>query len=125
MRFFIITFLFSISYSFSQKTEGVLKIDQDSLVSKIIEIKIKINEEVYASQFYSIQLYYGSYENAKIIESNTKKRFPEETVRITFETPNYKVQMGPYRGFKKSNDLLKSVKKIYPAAFLIEPKNNL
>ena len=125
MRFFIITFLFSISYSFSQKTEGVLKIDQDSLVSKIIELKIKINEEVSASQFYSIQLYYGSYENAKIIESNTKKRFPEETVRLTFETPNYKVQMGPYRGFKKSNDLLKSVKKIYPAAFLIEPKNNL
>ena len=125
MRFFIITLLFSISYSFCQKTEGVLKIDQDSLVSKIIELKIKINEEVYASQFYSIQLYYGSYENAKIIESNTKKRFPEETVRITFETPNYKVQMGPYRGFKKSNDLLKSVKKIYPAAFLIEPKNNL
>ena len=125
MRFFIITFLFSISYSFSQKTEGVLKIDQDSLVSKIIELKIKINEEVYASQFYSIQLYYGSYENAKIIESNTKKRFPEETVRLTFETPNYKVQMGPYRGFKKSNDLLKSVKKIYPAAFLIEPNNKL
>ena len=88
MRFFIITFLFSISYSFSQKTEGVLKIDQDSLVSKIIELKIKINEEVYASQFYSIQLYYGSYENAKIIESNTKKRFPEETVRLTFETQN-------------------------------------
>ena len=125
MRFFIITFIFSISYSFCQKTEGILKIDQDSLVSKIIELKIKINEEVYASQFYSIQLYYGSYETAKIIESDTKKRFPDESVRLTFETPNYKVQMGPYRGFRKTNDLLKSLKKIYPSAFLIEPKNNL
>lgn len=125
MKFFIITFLFSISYSFCQENDGVLKIKQDSLVSKIVDLKIKINEEVYASQFYSIQLYYGSYEKAKEIEINTKKKFPDEAVKLSFETPNYKVQMGPYRGFKKSNDLLKNVKKIYPAAFLLEPKKNL
>jgi|TARA_Y100000992_G_scaffold217173_1_gene150007 hypothetical protein len=125
MKFFIITFLFSISYSFCQENEGVLKIEQDSLVSKIVGLKIKINEEFYASQFYSIQLYYGNYETAKEIESNTKKKFPDETIKLSFETPNYKVQMGPYRGFQKSNDLLKNVKKIYPAAFIIEPKKNL
>ena len=118
-------FLFSISYSFCQENEGVLKIEQDSLVSKIVGLKIKINEEFYASQFYSIQLYYGNYETAKEIESNTKKKFPDETIKLSFETPNYKVQMGPYRGFQKSNDLLKNVKKIYPAAFIIEPKKNL
>ena len=70
-------------------------------------------------------LYYGNYETAREIEGNTKKEFPDEAVKLSFETPNYKVQMGPYRGFKKSNDLLKNVKKIYPAAFLIEPKKNL
>jgi len=125
MKFLAITFLFSITYSFGQENEGLLKIKQDSLISKIIDLKIKINEEVYASQFYSIQLYYGNYETAKEIEGNTKKKFPDEAVKLSFETPNYKVQMGPYRGFKKSNDLLKNVKKIYPAAFLIEPKKNL
>ena len=125
MKFFTITFLFSITCSFCQENEGLLKINQDSLISKIIDLKIKINEEVYASQFYSIQLYYGNYETAREIEGNTKKEFPDEAVKLSFETPNYKVQMGPYRGFKKSNDLLKNVKKIYPAAFLIEPKKNL
>ena len=125
MRFLILTLLFSISYCFSQTPKSSLKIREDSLVAKLIDMKIKINNEVYASQFYSIQLYYGNFETAKIIEKNTRKKFPNETVTLSFETPNYKVQMGPYRNIKKSNDLLKEIKKQYPAAFLIEPKKNL
>ena len=106
----------------SWSQEGVLSIEQDSLMSKLLSLKINANNQVYEDQYYNIQLFYGSYDKALNVKKHITNKFPKEKINLSFETPNYKVQMGPYRDKIKSISLLKKIKKIYPAAFLIEPK---
>jgi len=125
MKNLFLTLLFSMIYQLSGAQENNLKIDQDSLITKLMSLKIKVNKDIYANQFYSIQLFSGNYEESIEVKKKIILKFPKEEINLTFETPNYKVQMGPYRNYKKANDLLNSLKKNYPSAFLIEPKKNL
>jgi hypothetical protein len=49
--------------------------------------------------------------------------FPDWEVNLSFETPNYKVQVGRYKDYYMGLDKLNEVKKVYPAAFLLEIKD--
>ena len=125
MKSLLSTILLSMTYLLSWSQESFYKIEQDSLVSKLMLLKTKVNKDIYATQFYNIQLFNGEYDKSLEIKKKLVFKFPEETINLSFETPNYKVQMGPFRDHQKAIKLLKLVKKIYPAAFLIEPKNYL
>lgn len=114
-----------MTYFFSWSQESFFKVEQDSLISKLISLKTKINKDIYATQFYNIQLFNGEYKKSLEIKKSILLKFPEEMTNLSFETPNYKVQMGPFRDYRKAIDLLKLIKKVYPAAFLIEPKKPL
>jgi hypothetical protein len=125
MKSLLLTVLLSMTYFFSWSQESFFKVEQDSLISKLISLKTKINKDIYATQFYNIQLFNGEYKKSLEIKKSILLRFPEEMTNLSFETPNYKVQMGPFRDYRKAIDLLKLIKKVYPAAFLIEPKKPL
>ena len=125
MKSLLLTVLLSMTYFFSWSQESFFKVEQDSLISKLISLKKKINKDIYATQFYNIQLFNGEYEKSLEIKKSILLKFPEEMTNLSFETPNYKVQMGPFRDYRKAIDLLKLIKKVYPAAFLIEPKKPL
>ena len=122
MKHILLTILFSMSYSTLGAQENSLQIEEDSLITKLVSIKTKINEEIYSKQFYYIQFFNGDFNSAIEIKKDVTTKFNNEKINLTFETPNYKVQMGPFRSYKKVLDLLKIIKKKYPAAFLIEPK---
>ena len=119
-KLFIQIFVFScfVNYSFSQT--GEINIIQDSLISKIENLKISIDKENFKSEFYTIQIFYGSLEKSIDIMENFKEKFPDENPSLSFETPNYKVQFGKYkfriRGIRK----LDTIKKYFPAAFLLK-----
>ena len=125
MKSLLLTVLLSMTYFFSWSQESFFKVEQDSLILKLISLKTKINKDIYATQFYNIQLFNGEYKKSLKIKKSILLRFPEEMTNLSFETPNYKVQMGPFRDYRKATDLLKLIKKVYPAAFLIEPKKPL
>jgi hypothetical protein len=125
MKNLFLTLLISTTYSSCFSQESLLKLEQDSLISKLVELKTKVNKDIYATQFYNIQLFNGEFSKSQKIKKIMRWKFPEEITNIFFETPNYKVQMGPYRSYKKVINLLKLVKKKYPGAFIIEPKKIL
>ena len=125
MKSLLLTVLLSMTYFFSWSQESFFKVEQDSLISKLISLKTKINKDIYATQFYNIQLFNGEYKKSLEIKKSLLLKFPEDMTNLSFETPNYKVQMGPFRDYRKAIDLLKLIKKVYPAAFLIEPKKPL
>ena len=125
MKSLLLTILLSMTYLFSWSQEKFYKLEQDSLISKLMLLKTDVNKDIYAAQFYNIQLFNGEYEKSLEVKKYITFKFPEEMVSLSFETPNYKLQMGPFRDFRKAVALLKMVKKIYPAAFLIEPKKPL
>ena len=85
--------------------------------------KIEIDTENYSSKFYTIQLYYGGNKRAQELYEDFKKSFPDWEVDLSFETPNYKVQVGRYKDYYFGLNKLKEIKRLYPAAFLLEIKN--
>lgn len=47
MKHILLTILFSMSYSTLGAQESSLQIEEDSLITKLLSIKTKINEEIY------------------------------------------------------------------------------
>ena len=103
--------------------ETLVKIEQDVLIEKLMVLKKKIDSEAYASQFFTIQLYYGKYEVAERIIAVFKENYPEWDADLSFETPNYKVQVGRFKQYYNALDNLNEIKIVYPGAFLLTLKN--
>ena len=70
--------------------------------------------------------YTGSNENFKYINLNVlntyRKKFPNITAELSFETPNYKVHAGRFKDKIKGLKTLDTLKRIFPSAFLLVKK---
>ena len=102
--------------------EILFPLEQDSIVRKLIDEKKEIDSEEYQLNYYTIQLYYGNYLKAKNILDEFKRKYPEWEANLSFETPNYKVQVGNFKNYYNSIRKLNEIKKIYPSAFLLKLK---
>ena len=119
--FTIILILLSVSELMAQ-ADSVM-IQQDSTITRLLATKKNIDTEHYSSKFYTIQLFYGDNKMAEELYENLKRDFPDWEVDLSFETPNYKVQVGRFKDYYFALDKLKETKKVYPAAFLLEIKD--
>ena len=102
---------------------ATVKIEQDSTITKLMATKIEIDTENYSSKFYTIQLFYGDKKRAQELFENFKQGFPDWEAELSFETPNYKVQVGRFKNYYFGLNKLKEIKRVYPAAFLLEMKD--
>ena len=100
-----------------------IKIEQDSTITRLMASKKQIDTKNYSSKFYTIQLFYGDNKRAEELYENFKRDFPDWEVDLSFETPNYKVQVGKFKDHYFALNKLKEIKKIYPAAFLLKIKD--
>ena len=119
--FTIILILLSVSELMAQAVS--VKIQQDSTITRLMAAKKNIDTENYSSKFYTIQLFYGNNKRAEELYENFKRDFPNWEVDLSFETPNYKVQVGRFKDYYFGLNKLKEIKKVYPAAFLLEIKD--
>ena len=101
---------------------GIVKIEQDSIITQLMDTKIKIDTENYISKFFTIQLFYGDNERAQKLYENFKENYPDWEANLSFETPNYKVQVGRFKEYYFGLNKLNQIKRAYPAAFLLETK---
>ncbi len=102
---------------------GIVNIKQDSIITQLMDTKIKIDTESYSSKFFTIQLFYGDNERAQELYKNFKQNYPDWEANLSFETPNYKVQIGRFKNYYFGLNKLKEIKRAYPAAFLLEIKD--
>ena len=100
-----------------------LIVTEDSLISKLMLVKKEIDRDSYESRFFTIQLYYGNFIEAEKVFKKFKENFPEWKAELSFETPNYKVQVGNYKDYYFGMSKLKEIKSNYPSAFLLEIKD--
>ena len=100
-----------------------LIVTEDSLISKLMSVKKEIDRDSYESQFFTIQWYYGNFIEAEKVFEKFKDNFPEWKAELSFETPNYKVQVGNYKDYYFGMSKLREIKSTYPSAFLLEIKN--
>ena len=112
-----------INFSLTLAQSENLIVTEDSLISKLMSVKKEIDRDSYESQFFTIQLYYGNFTEAEKVFENFKKNFPEWKSELSFETPNYKVQVGNYKDYYFGMSKLREIKSTYPSAFLLEIKD--
>ena len=121
--FFLFFSLLFLSYSSSQTQ--TLNIEQNAKLDSLLELKIKWDRENFENSYYTIQILYGSLQNAEDIEIRFKKIFPNIPTNLSFETPNYKVQSGRYKNKLYAQKTLDSIKPYFPSAFLLKRKKSL
>ena len=121
--FFLFFSLLFLSYSSSQTQ--ALNIEQNAKLDSLLELKIKWDRENFENSYYTIQILYGSLQNAEDIQARFEKIFPDIPTDLSFETPNYKVQSGRYKNKLYAQKTLDSIKPYFPSAFLLKRKKSL
>ena len=121
--FFLFFSLLFLSYSSSQTQ--TLNIEQNAKLDSLLEMKIKWDRENFENSYYTIQILYGSLQNAEDIQARFEKIYPDIPTDLSFETPNYKVQSGRYKNKLYAQKTLDSIKPYFPSAFLLKRKKSL
>ena len=122
MKKILFFFFFSVAMIFktSAQNDSII-INQDSKLSKVLELKKIVNQEAFTSGQYTVQIFSGNFKDYQGLLNliNEEKEF--EKVFFSFETPYYKIRVGKYVSKIKAIKELKKIKKKYPSAFILQP----
>ena len=124
MRYLSCLFLLLSGLVIGQNTPktGAVEILEDSLITTAFQLKIEANKERYSDYNFTIQLFNGTYNEAQKVMESLENIAEDLEPELTFETPNYKVQVGPFKKLSEAKGRLQELKKHYRGAFLLEPK---
>jgi hypothetical protein len=115
-------FLFSVAMIFktSAQNDSII-INQDSKLSKLLELKKIVNQEAFTSGQYTVQIFSGNFKDYQELLNSINEEKEFEEVFFSFETPYYKIRVGKYVSKIKAIKELKKIKKKYPSAFILQP----
>ena len=115
-------FLFSVAMIFktSAQNDSII-INQDSKLSKVLELKKIVNQEAFTSGQYTVQIFSGNFKDYQELLNSINEEKEFEEVFFSFEAPYYKIRVGKYVSKIKAIKELKKIKKKYPSAFILQP----
>jgi len=114
---FVCMFLFSF-WDISAQDEDVYY--NDTLTKKFFQIKKDFSKKTFESTYYTIQIFYGSLNEADSIYNDFKENYQDVKSELIFETPNYKVRIGEYKDINVASQSLDKIRRIYPGSFIIK-----
>lgn len=103
-----------------------LNLNQDPRLDKMINWHIEKNMKVDGIEGFRVEIFFSSDINAK--ENALKKKveflsqYPENTVHIKYDAPNFRVRVGDFRTKNEALKLYKEIKNKYPVAFIVADK---
>ncbi len=106
-----------ISYGMAQN--GEINIKQDANITRLLEVYKISNSK---SNFYTIQVGFGSYSKAEELKQQVDIDFPDLKAKIIFDTPTYRVQIGQFRSKLDAERKFKEVRIKYPESLLLKPE---
>ncbi|HEY9116105.1 MAG TPA: SPOR domain-containing protein [Bacteroidales bacterium] len=113
----------------AQSKEGSLIIVQDPRIDSLVALNTAYNKANPYISGYRIQIFMASgndaLNNARTVKENFESEFEDVTAYITFREPYYRVRVGDYRSRLEANQLLKSIRKSYKDAWIIQDKISL
>ncbi|MAU25864.1 MAG: translation initiation factor IF-2 [Muricauda sp.] len=98
--------------------QGTINIKQDERIDKLLDVYKSVNSK---SDFYQIQVGFGSYEKAQELKSQVDVDFPNLYSKIEFESPTYRVRLGRFKTKLEAERKFLEVRKKYPNAMLLKP----
>lgn len=116
---YIIIFVYSLSYSFAQ--DGQINIEQDEKIVELLKLYKSSNE---SSDYYRIQVGFGSFSKAQRIKSEVEIDFPDLSSKIDFDSPTYRVRVGRFKNKLDAERKFREVRAKYPDAMLLKPKKS-
>ena len=121
-KFFIVIGMFLFSFwDISAQDEDVDY--NDSITKKFFQIKKDFSKKTFESTYYTIQIFYGSLNEADSIYMDFKQNYEDVKSELIFETPNYKVRIGEYKDINVASQSLEKIRRIYPGSFVIKLSN--
>ena len=99
--------------------DGVVSIQKSLEIERVLALKKELNKD---QSFIKIQVYSGNRLGAETALEKFQTDFPELTVEMKYETPNYKIWVGKFRTQLEADRELRLVKKSFPNAFSLKPK---
>ena len=118
-KFYIAIFLFLFSFcDINAQDEDVFY--NDTLTKKFFQVKKDFSKKTFESTYYTIQIFYGSLNEADSIYNDFKENYYDTRSELIFETPNYKVRIGEYKDINIAAQSLEKIRRIYPGSFIIK-----
>ena len=114
----VICMLLSSFWNTSAQDEDVNY--NDTLTKKFFQIKKDFSKKTFESTYYTIQIFYGSLNEADSIYNDFKQNYEDVKSELIFETPNYKVRIGEYKDINVASQSLEKIRRIYPGSFIIK-----
>jgi len=114
----VICMLLSSFWNTSAQDEDVNY--NDTLTKKFFQIKKDFSKKTFESTYYTIQIFYGSLNEADSIHNDFKENNQDVKSELIFETPNYKVRIGKYKDINFASQSLEKIRRIYPGSFIIK-----
>ena len=121
MKTLIYILTLTCSIGFTNAQSGTINIEQDEKIEALLKIYKSHNE---TTQYYRIQVGFGSHAKAQKIKADVEIDFPELSSRINFDSPTYRVQLGRFKTKLAAERKLIEVRKKYPQAILPKPKKS-
>ena len=120
---FSIFFLTLSCLIYSQNYES--KINENIKFKKLLELSKKSNTEIYKSNYFSIQVYSGSFKKADSILNMVEQKYLNDSIFLFFETPNYKVHIGKFKSKVEAQKKLRNVLGVFRSAFILKPNTKI
>ncbi|CAZ96513.1 conserved hypothetical protein [Zobellia galactanivorans] len=121
MKTFFTLSLTIASLAIGHAQQGQVHIEQDQKITDLIEIYKTSNE---SSDYYRIQVGFGSYNKAQNIQAKVEQDFPDLPSKIDFDSPTYRVRVGRFANKLDAERKFREVRQKYPDAMLLKPKKS-
>lgn len=119
MKTFIYILFLACFVNYSSAQKGTVNVEQEEKLENLLEIYKSYNE---TTEYYRIQVGFGSHATAQRIKSNVEIDFPQMYSKIDFDSPTYRVRLGRFKTKLEGERKLQEVRRKYPAAMLLKPK---
>lgn len=111
--------IFTCLANFTNAQQGTINIEQDEKITDLLEIYKSTNA---TSEYYRIQVGFGSHAKAQKIKANVEQDFPYMPSKIDFDSPTYRVRLGRFKTKLEAERRFTEVRRKYPDAMLLKPK---
>ncbi|MBC6997163.1 SPOR domain-containing protein [Cytophaga sp. FL35] len=121
MKTTLLSFVSLFSVAICSAQQGTINISQDEKITELLDIYKTANE---STDYYRIQVGFGSYAKAQNIQSKVGEDFPDLPSKIEFDSPTYRVRVGRFKDKLAAERKFAEVRKKYPDAMLLQPKKS-
>ncbi|EDM44281.1 translation initiation factor IF-2 [unidentified eubacterium SCB49] len=117
----IISICFLLTSEILTAQNPSVTVNADPKIDKLLKVKKALEKDNKLGDGYTIQLYYGSLNQANEILKDYRFSFGTWPATIEYETPNYKVWAGNFGTHLEADRALIEIKTKFESAFILKP----